>query len=350
MLIKNMTTRLLTVILLSTQLFVNAEQASDKPVFHASSYAPPHLSPEWAEFYATYQPFWDIPESTDKESYRKLDEGKQAWMVARYPTILSDYGVTTREHRMNGVRVVEIVPKRLRNPQHALMYIHGGGWFAFSPESTFIDTVPLADTLGIRVFAVDYQKVPAVSIYNIIDENVAVFQHLVKQERLQPASIGVFGCSAGGHLSLAVPNALRNRGMGLPGAAVAASPMVDFTLTNDTWVTLEGWDPLISREAYVRRLLPALGIKNPRDPVISPQYDDLSQGMPPTLIQTGGKEVLLSDSLVIFQALESAGQIAKLDVYDGLPHCFPMIFPDSKEAKAAFNKQANWFKSHLNLK
>ena len=71
--------------------------------------------------------------------------------------------------------------------------------------------------------------------------------------------------------------------------------------------------------------------------------------MPPTLIQTGGKEVLLSDSFVMFQALEAAGQLAKLDIYDGMPHCFPFILPDSPEGKAAYAKQVAWFREHLDL-
>ena len=143
----------------------------------------------------------------------------------------------------------------------------------------------------------------------------------------------------------------QRRGIGVPGAAVARSPMIDFTMTNDTWITLEGQDPLVSREAYVRKLIPILGIENYRDPIVSPHLDDnLSNGMPPTLFQTGGKEILLSDSLVMFQALEVAGQVAKLDLYDGMPHCFPMILPDTREARIADAKQVEWFRHHLELR
>ncbi len=184
----------------------------------------------------------------------------------------------------------------------------------------------------------------------MIDENIAVFDHLVDDHDFDADDIGLFGCSAGGHLALAVSNELRNRGKAIPGSVVANSPMIDFTMTNDTWITLEGQDPVIAREAYVRKVLKILGIENYRDPVISPNLDpNLADGMPPTLIQTGGKEMLLSDSLVMFQALEAAGQTAKLDLYDGMPHCFPYIYPDSKEGKAAIAKQVAWFQEYLDL-
>ena len=324
--------------------------AEYRPVFYAHKYLPPHVSAQWHALFESFEPFWELPEPSNLEAWKALDLKKQAGFIARDQHLPEQLGATLREHRMNEVRVVEIEPRRVKNEKHALMYMHGGGWYSFSPESTLIDTVPMADELGIRVYSVGYDKAPEASIYDIIDQNVAVYRHLVEDLKFPPQHIGLYGCSAGGQLSLAVPNAIRNRELPAPGAAVALSPMVDFTLTNDTWITLEGHDPIISREAYVRKILPILGIKNYRDPVISPQYDPLlSEGMPPTLIQTGGKEVLLSDSFVAFQALEAAGQTAKLDIYDGMVHCFPFALPDAPESKAAVAKQAAWFRHHLNL-
>lgn len=326
------------------------DESEYRPAYYSQKYLPPHVSEPWHNLFEAFEPFWELPEPGDVNAWKALDQEKQAGFIARDKHLPETLGANLHIREMNGVRVVEIVPREVRHKRHALMYLHGGGWYSFSPESTLIDTVPMADTLGLRVFSVDYQKAPDVSIYNIIDQGVTVFRHLVQDLDYPAGNIGIYGCSAGGHLALAVPNALRNRRFDLPGAAVALSPMVDFTLTNDTWITLEGHDPVISREAYVRKILPILGIRNYRDPVLSPQYDtNLKQGMPPTLIQTGGKEVLLSDSFVAYQALESAGQTAKLDVYDGMPHCFPFIIPDAPESKAALAKQIQWFRRHLAL-
>ncbi len=320
------------------------------PVFHAYKYAPPHLSPQWRAFYDSYQPFWDVPAPQDLDAWRRWDESKQARFIEAGKPLVERYGSGLRDLSMNGVRVLEITPRVLRNADKSLMYVHGGAWSSFSPESTLIDTLPMADRLGIRVYAVDYVKAPFATLYDIIDENVAVFEYLVAAMDYAPENIGLYGCSAGGHLSLAVPNALRNRGIGLPGAAVAMSPMVDFTMTADTWITLEGQDPMVAREAYVRKILPVLGITDYRDPVISPHLDEnLADGMPPSLLQTGGKEVLLSDSLIMFQALEAAGQVAKLDLYDGVPHCFTFVVPEARESKVALAKQAAWFNEHLRL-
>jgi len=323
----------------------------ESPAYHAHVYAPPHVSEQWRQFFADFKPFWKTPHPNDLDGWQKWDASKQALFIERDTPLIEQHQVTLREFTVDGVRVVEITPKAVNHDDKALLYLHGGGWASFSPESTWIDTVPMAAKLGVRVYSVDYTKAPAATLYDILDEAVAVFEHLIVQRDLEPQNIGLYGCSAGGHLSLATSNAVRNRGMGVPGAVVAGSPMIDFTMSNDTWITLEGQDPAVSRESYVRQVIDILGIKNLRDPVISPQYDDnLADGMPPTLLQTGGKEVLLSDSLVMFQTLEAAGQVAKLDIYDGMPHCFSFVFPDSPEGVAAYAKQVSWFREHLNLK
>jgi acetyl esterase/lipase len=321
-----------------------------QPYFYTQKYTPPHISPEWKSFYEAYQPHWDVPAPDDIEGWKELALQKETTFIEYFKHYPEKYGVKLVEELFDGVRVVKIIPADHRNPGKAMVYLHGGAWSSFSPESTWVDTIPLAAKLGIAVYAVDYTKAPEASLYDIINESITVFEHLVKNEGYKIGNLGIHGCSAGGHLSLAVPNEMRNRGIGLPGVAVARSPMVDFTLTNDTWITLERDDPMISTEAYVRKILPILGISDYRDPVISPHLDtDLGQGMPPTLIQTGGKEVLLSDSLVMFQVLEAAGQTAKLDVYDGMPHCFPMILPETAEAKAADAKQEAWIRQYLDL-
>ncbi len=324
--------------------------SADRPVFHVHKYVPPHVSAPWRAFYASYRPFWEVPAPGDLDGWRRWDRSKQASFIARSESLLKEYDAALRELSMNGVRVVEITPREVRASDRILMYMHGGAWSSMSPESTLADTVPMADRLGIRVYAVGYEKAPFATLHEIIDQNVSVFEHLVNAMNHRPENIGLYGCSAGGHLSLAVPNALRNRGIGLPGVAVALSPMVDFTMTGDTWVTLEGQDPLVAREAYVRKILPVLGIGDHQDPVIAPQFDsNLDKGMPPTLLQTGGKEILLSDSLIMFQALEAAGQVAKLDLYDGMPHCFTFVLPQAPESQVALAKQAAWFSEHLRI-
>ena len=76
-------------------------------------------------------------------------------------------------------------------------------------------------------------------------------------------------------------------------------------------------------------------------------YGDFKQGFPPTLIQGGTREILLSGFVRLYQALDQAGQTVKLDIYEGMPHVFVQILPKSVESQAAIAKVRNWVSEHL---
>ena len=71
------------------------------------------------------------------------------------------------------------------------------------------------------------------------------------------------------------------------------------------------------------------------------------QGFPPTLIQGGTKEIFLSNFVRHYQALDTAGQTVKLDLYDGMIHVFMAAIPDSPESKLALSKVDAFLQEHL---
>ena len=72
---------------------------------------------------------------------------------------------------------------------------------------------------------------------------------------------------------------------------------------------------------------------NRKDPVLSPLFADL-KGMPPTLLVTSTRDILLSDTSTFHRALLRAGDDAQLVVFDALPHAFwyHFEFPETTEA------------------
>ena len=86
-------------------------------------------------------------------------------------------------------------------------------------------------------------------------------------------------------------------------------------------------------------------VRNPPNPVLSPQFADL-RGMPPTFFLTSVRDLLLSGTVNLHRAFVHAGVDAQLIVFDGLPHAFWTNFtlPESVEA----NKMvAEFFDGHL---
>jgi monoterpene epsilon-lactone hydrolase len=76
-----------------------------------------------------------------------------------------------------------------------------------------------------------------------------------------------------------------------------------------------------------------VGKTDRKDPVLSPLFADL-RGMPPSLLVTSSRDLLLSDTATFHRALLRAGNDAQLVVFEALPHAFWYHFqlPETKEA------------------
>ncbi|MFN8643570.1 MAG: alpha/beta hydrolase fold domain-containing protein [Candidatus Binatia bacterium] len=166
-------------------------------------------------------------------------------------------------------------------------------------------------------------------------EVVAVIQALLDQgQRMEDTAI--YGDSSGGGLAAAVVLKMRDRGMGMPAAAVLVSPWLDVTNSGDTEShQLHDADPNQLYEKHSRYA--AAAYADPQDhkhPYVSPVYGDFSKGFPPTLIQGGPKEVLLSGFVRFYQALDVAGVPVKLDLYEGMIHNFRTAFPTRRSRRS----------------
>jgi epsilon-lactone hydrolase len=59
-----------------------------------------------------------------------------------------------------------------------------------------------------------------------------------------------------------------------------------------------------------------------RDPYVSPVFGDFSRGFPPTLLASGTRDILLSDTVRLHRALRAANIPAELHVFEAAPHVF----------------------------
>ena len=133
----------------------------------------------------------------------------------------------------------------------------------------------------------------------------------------------MFGDSAGGGLVAGSVLKMRDEGVGIPAAIVLWSPWTDVTGEGDTYVTLKDDDLFISEDLMLENMAGAYAnIADQKSPYVSPIYGNFSNGFSPALIQVGTKEILLSDSVRLYQALDQADIPVKLDVYEGMPHVF----------------------------
>jgi alpha/beta hydrolase fold len=86
--------------------------------------------------------------------------------------------------------------------------------------------------------------------------------------------------------------------------------------------------------------------RDPKDPAASPLYGNFV-GLPPIRVQAGDDEVLLDDSLRFVERAVAAGVDARLDVWEGMPHCFLGSIGQTQAAASALSVIGEFLSSRL---
>ena len=257
-----------------------------------------------------------------------------AWRAQDSAEARKLYPVNVEEATTAGVRTDIITPLTTpaENKDRVLINLHGGGFN--SDSGSLIEGVPIANLAKMKVVSVYYRLAPENPFPAPVDDVVAVYKELLKTYK--PHNIGIYGTSAGAILTSEVAVKLKQLGLPLPGALGMFSTLADFSRVGDArqLFTLNGFpgamqpiDPQhLPDDQYV-------GKTDRKDPVLSPLYADL-RGMPPSLLITSTRDILLSDTAIFHRALLRAGDDAQLVVFEALPHAFWYHFqlPETREA------------------
>lgn len=247
---------------------------------------------------------------------------------------------------ISGVSVVKITPKTWKKNKTIIIYLHGGAYTLFTSKSSLYNIIPLAHSSGIRVISINYTTAPRKKWKGIVEEVTKVIIQLDK-DGYDYKSMGILGDSAGGGLAISAILNLRNNGYNVPQAVALWSPWVDVTETGDTYQTLKDSEPTFTYNSLLAHSANAYAdIKEQKNPYVSPIYGDFKKGFPPTLIQGGTKELLLSNFIRIYQKMDISKVNVKLDIYEGMWHVFQSHY-NIPESKIAIVKTADFFNTHL---
>jgi len=125
---------------------------------------------------------------------------------------------------------------------------------------------------------------------------------------------------------------------------VPISPWADLACTGETLETRATVDLTATKASLQRMAGQYLHGEDPRTPLASPLYADLSS-LPPLLVIVGGDEVLLDDSVRLARAAGIAGVDTTLYIGAGMQHVFPIYCGVIPEADAAVAMIGEWIRS-----
>jgi acetyl esterase/lipase len=221
------------------------------------------------------------------------------------------------------------------NQDKALLYFHGGGLVLLGGDCVESFARIEAVATACRVYAVDYRNPPDHPYPAALDDCVAVYRALL--ETYSPERLVVSGASGGGNLAAAVPLRLRDLGVPLPAAIGLFTPEVDLTESGDTFRTNADIDVVLRGGLPVFNALYADG-HDLAHPYLSPLFGDFSKGFPPTFIQSGTRDLFLSNSVRMHRALRRAGLPAELHVWEAMPHGGFGDAPEDHEMRFEFRR------------
>ena len=250
---------------------------------------------------------------------------------AMLPAVLDGYEAT--EDKVAGVPGLWL-KKPGRDTGRVIVYLHGGGFFAGTAQGYAGLASRIAEEADADVYLVDFSLAPFPQPF---DETLAVYRELSSTKRIDPALTVIAGDSAGGGLGLAILVALRDAGEPLPAAFVAMSPWSDLTHSGDSFDSPEGIDPVLTRPIANQSASMYLGDADPTDIRASAYFADLHD-LPPTLIQVGTSEALLSDSLRLAEKLRGADVNVDLQVAYEMPHVYQMFVDDFPQASESLSE------------
>jgi monoterpene epsilon-lactone hydrolase len=307
------------------------------PVLHVPARdipMPTHISPQAQAMLARGpgEPFPDLP-LDDLDGWRKKIAEMDENVLVMTAGIRAAVDATVEEIDVDGTLVYVITPKGIgEDDRRVFLDVHGGAFILGAGALCRHTGLGTAARVGSRTWAVDYRMPPDHPFPAGLDDCVAAYRALLSAHR--PEDIIVGGGSAGGNIAAALLLRVRDEGLPLPTAAVLLTPAVDFTGAGDTRYTNFGVDTVLSSRTDAARDLYANG-HDLRDPFLSPIYGDFSKGFPPTLLASGTRDVLLSDTVRLHRALRRAGIPAELHVLEAAPHgWFFGVAPEDAELDA----------------
>lgn len=191
-------------------------------------------------------------------------------------------------------RVFRLDPRARDSTVLRLLYLHGGAYVHEVQSIQWNVVGGLVKRLGAGVVAPVYPLAPEHGWQEGLASVERVYLDLVAEVGAE--NVVLLGDSAGGGLALVLAQQLRDQGKPLPAALVLVSPWLDVGATGADQPQLEARDPVL-RINFLRhcgRLWARdLTLDDPR---VSPLFGDHS-GLPPTIVFSGGRDVVSSDSL-----------------------------------------------------
>lgn len=257
-----------------------------------------------------------LPDPEDHEGWVRIKAAVDAHYAAGIKGLAGSLRASVETVQLRDAVVHVATPETASMAEGAYLDLHGGALVFGGGEACRVGAQMQADLHGVRCYGVDYRTPPEHPYPAALDDTLAAYAHVL--ERHKPSDVVIGGRSAGGNLAVAMLLRAREAGLPMPAGLVLLSPEVDLTESGDSFAVNRLVDLMLPLPLHAANLLYANGA-DISDPTLSPLFGDLT-GLPPTLLQSGTRDLFLSNTVRMHRALRRAGVSAELHVFEAMPH------------------------------
>jgi acetyl esterase/lipase len=309
---------------------------------------PDTVSPQMQKLIAApLNPTWNVIPKTADEWKARVQANAVATLQT-LPAFREQLHVTVEPQTIDGVKAYMVTPENIKpeNRNRLLIHVHGGCYVHYPGEAGTREAILMAGFGRFKIISVDYRMPPDHPYPAALDDAMTVWKAAVKMAN--PGNMAIFGSSAGGALTLSMILRAKKENLPLAAAIAPGTPMSDLTNAGDSFRTNAMMDnvlvaPNAGCDACAGLYANGHDLK---DPMLSPIYGDM-RGFPPTILTTGTRDLLLSNTVRVHRKLRQAGVEAVLQVYEAQSHAQYMFDPSAPETKEAFKEIAMFFDKHL---
>lgn len=227
-----------------------------------------------------------------------------------------------------------------------LLYLHGGAYVFGSIPTYHRFLSYLAHHGNMRIFALDYRLAPEHPFPAALEDALNAYKWLL-DNKTDPKNLVVAGDSAGGGLTLALVQSIRNERLPQAAAAICMAPWLDLSPDAPYSAEIEKKDKIVNVTMNKKFVPCYAGNEDLHNPLISPMYADLTD-FPPVFIQTGTADSLSTQNIEFEKRARQEGSPITFEFWDGMPHVWQILFiPYVKESRLAVQSIFKFIENQL---
>ena len=282
-----------------------------------------------------------MPSPDDHEGWKQIQAAVDAQYAAGMKALAGQLQSSVTTIGIGDATVHVATPKDPVRTDCALIDLHGGALVFGGGDACRAAAQTQADRHGVTCYGIDYRMPPEHPFPAALDDCLATYRHLLGSH--DPANIIIGGRSAGGNLAVAMLLRAREEGLPFPAALVLLSPEVDLTESGDSFQVNRLIDVVLPGSLMANNLLYANGA-DLAHPHLSPLFGDFTS-FPPIFLQSGTRDLLLSNTVRMHRLLRRAAVPAELHIFEAMPHGgFMGGTPEDQELAAEMTRfvAAHW--------